>query len=189
MKRPASNPSELLGLTLCYEDEDEEGNTEIFLDDIHPLGLAAKDGRLRLGDQIIQVCQSQCLWREVRGGLTEYLQISGERVRSKARAQELFRTLRGDISLLVVRPPPAHGYDDDLDNLLDLSQSLSQTKVGRQSKMSLPTLAFKSDEIKQSCFVDKIVGLCEMEILLLHLRSQISFLVPPHPAWCGGRTK
>ena len=55
LKRPASNPSELLGLTLCYEDEDEEGNTEIFLDDIHPLGLAAKDGRLRLGDQIIQV--------------------------------------------------------------------------------------------------------------------------------------
>ena len=138
MKRPATAPSEMLGLTLCYEDEDEEGNTEIFLDDIHPLGLAARDGRLRLGDQIIQIC--------------------GERVRRKARAQELFRTLRGDISLLVVRPPPpAQGYDDDLDNLLDLSQSLSQTKVGRQSKMSLPTLAFKSDEIKQSCFVDKIV--------------------------------
>ena len=111
MKRPANNPSELLGLTLCYEDEDEDGQTEIFLDDIHPLGLAARDGRLRLGDQIIQ--------------------ISGERVRRKGRAQELFRTLRGDISLLVVRPPPpAQGYDDDLDNLLDLSQSLSQTKVG-----------------------------------------------------------
>ena len=48
--------------------------------------------------------------------------------------------------------------------------------------MSLPTLAFKSDEIKQSCFVDKIVGLCEMEILLLHLTSQISSLVPStHP--------
>ena len=76
----------MLGLTLCYEDEDEEGNTEIFLDDIHPLGLAARDGRLRLGDQIIQIC--------------------GERVRRKGRAQELFRTLRGDISLLVVRPPP-----------------------------------------------------------------------------------
>ena len=55
LKRPQSSPSELLGLTLCYEDEDEEGNTEIFIDDIHPLGLAARDGRLRLGDQIIQV--------------------------------------------------------------------------------------------------------------------------------------
>lgn len=45
----------MLGLTLCYEDEDEEGNTEIFIDDIAPSGLAARDGRLRLGDQIIQV--------------------------------------------------------------------------------------------------------------------------------------
>ena len=79
-------------------------------------------------------------------------------MRSKSRAQELFRTLRGDVSLLVVRPPnSAQGYDDDLDNLLDLSQSLSQSQVGRQSKMSLPTLAFKRDEIKQSSFVDKIV--------------------------------
>ena len=49
------NPVERLGLTLCYEDDDEEGKTEIFIDDIHPEGLAAKDGRLRLGDQIIQV--------------------------------------------------------------------------------------------------------------------------------------
>ena len=42
-------------MTLCYEDDDEEGNTEIFIDDIHPEGLAARDGRLRLGDQIMQV--------------------------------------------------------------------------------------------------------------------------------------
>ena len=55
LKRPQNSPSEMLGLTLCYEDEDEDGNTEIFIDDIHPLGLAARDGRLRLGDQIIQV--------------------------------------------------------------------------------------------------------------------------------------
>ena len=53
LKRPIL--SERLGLTLCYEDEDEEGKTEIFIDDIHPDGLAARDGRLRLGDQIIQV--------------------------------------------------------------------------------------------------------------------------------------
>ena len=156
LKRPQSSPSELLGLTLCYEDEDEEGNTEIFIDDIHPLGLAARDGRLRLGDQIIQVRGRTDI---VRGrDITGPPQIQGERVRSKSRAQELFRTLRGDVSLLVVRPPnSAQGYDDDLDNLLDLSQSLSQSQVGRQSKMSLPTLAFKSDEIKQSSFVDKIV--------------------------------
>ena len=55
MKRALGNPGEMLGLTLCYEDEDEEGNTEIFIDDIAPSGLAAREGRLRLGDQIIQV--------------------------------------------------------------------------------------------------------------------------------------
>ena len=45
----------MLGLTLCYEDEDAEGNTEIFIDDIAPSGLAARGGRLRRGDQISQV--------------------------------------------------------------------------------------------------------------------------------------
>ena len=46
---------ERLGLTLCYETDAEDGLTDIFVDDIHPDGLAAADGRLRLGDQIIQV--------------------------------------------------------------------------------------------------------------------------------------
>ena len=32
-----------------------DGFTDIFIDDIHPDGLAKRDGRLRLGDQIIQV--------------------------------------------------------------------------------------------------------------------------------------
>ena len=46
-----------LGLTLCYEDEAASpATTEIFIDDIAPTGLAARDGRLRLGDQIVQVC-------------------------------------------------------------------------------------------------------------------------------------
>ena len=48
-------PGERLGLTLCYETDAEDGLTDIFIDDIHPDGLAATDGRLRLGDQIIQV--------------------------------------------------------------------------------------------------------------------------------------
>ena len=50
-----TSPDERLGLTLCYETDAEDGLTDIFIDDIHPDGLAAKDGRLRLGDQIIQV--------------------------------------------------------------------------------------------------------------------------------------
>ena len=50
-----NNSQELLGLTLCYETDGVDGFTDIFIDDIHPDGLAKKDGRLRLGDQILQV--------------------------------------------------------------------------------------------------------------------------------------
>ena len=50
-----SSADVLLGLTLCYETDEVDGLTDIFIDDIHPDGLASKDGRLRLGDQIIQV--------------------------------------------------------------------------------------------------------------------------------------
>ena len=53
-----SSAEERLGLTLCYEqDEIEENLTHIFIDEIHPDGLAARDERLRLGDQIIQVSE------------------------------------------------------------------------------------------------------------------------------------
>ncbi len=50
-----SSAEEKLGLTLCYETDNADGFTDIFIDDIHPDGLAKKDGRLRLGDQIVQV--------------------------------------------------------------------------------------------------------------------------------------
>ena len=53
MRRSSAN--EKLGLTLCYETDNTDGFTDIFIDDIHPDGLAKKDGRLRLGDQIVQV--------------------------------------------------------------------------------------------------------------------------------------
>ena len=53
-------------------------------------------------------------------------QINGERVRSKGRAQELFRSVRGDVALLVVRPPTDYTarYEEDLDTLLDTQVSL-----------------------------------------------------------------
>ena len=52
-------------------------------------------------------------------------------MRSKALAQELFRSVRGDVRLLVVRPPPASppGYEEDLDNLLDLPSPGLDTQV------------------------------------------------------------
>ena len=75
-------------MTLCYETDAEDGLTDIFIDDIHPEGLAAQDGRLRLGDQIIQ--------------------INGIDVKTKAQAQEIFGKSTGDIRFLVARPPGHH---------------------------------------------------------------------------------
>ena len=69
--------------------------TDIFIDDIHPEGLAAQDGRLRLGDQIIQ--------------------INGVDVKTKTQAQEIFVTSSGDISFLVARPPCHDQYTCHLD--------------------------------------------------------------------------
>ena len=97
-----STKDERLGLTLCYETDAEDGLTDIFIDDIHPDGLAAQDGRLRLGDQIIQ--------------------INGIDVKTKTQAQEIFMNSTGDISFLVARPPPPahHAYEEDLDHLDDV---------------------------------------------------------------------
>ena len=56
-----SSKDEKLGLTLCYETDADDGTTEVFIDDIHPDGLAARDGRLELGDEIIQVRKTKLL--------------------------------------------------------------------------------------------------------------------------------
>ena len=65
------------------------------------------------------------------------LQINGERVRSKSRSQEMFRSLRGDIKLLVVRPPQA-AYEHDL----NLSTALKLSRVRRGSLITFKCLAF-----------------------------------------------
>ena len=50
-----------------------DGFTDIFIDDIHPDGLAKRDGRLRLGDQIIQVfTQGSIRMNLIFGLLPEY---------------------------------------------------------------------------------------------------------------------
>ncbi|XP_038638461.1 PDZ domain-containing protein 4-like [Scyliorhinus canicula] len=44
---------EKLGLTVCYR-TDDENDTGIYVGEINPNGIAAKDGRIRTGDRIIQ---------------------------------------------------------------------------------------------------------------------------------------
>ncbi|XP_067832345.1 PDZ domain-containing protein 4-like isoform X2 [Heptranchias perlo] len=45
---------EKLGLTVCYR-TDDENDTGIYVGEINPNGIAAKDGRIRTGDRIIQI--------------------------------------------------------------------------------------------------------------------------------------
>lgn len=72
-------------------------------------------------------------------------------MRSKALAQELFRSVRGDVSLLVVRPPPASppGYEEDLDNLLDLPSPGLDTQVGHYQVIISPVMDIKVILVKE----------------------------------------
>ena len=55
---------EKVGLTLCYGSADDDV-TDIFISEVEPYSVAARDGRIREGDQIIQVGfkkNSRFLW-------------------------------------------------------------------------------------------------------------------------------
>nr|XP_017496734.2 PDZ domain-containing RING finger protein 4 isoform X2 [Manis javanica]XP_036865777.1 PDZ domain-containing RING finger protein 4 isoform X1 [Manis javanica] len=48
------NSQEKLGLTVCYRTDDEE-DTGIYVSEIDPNSIAARDGRIREGDRILQI--------------------------------------------------------------------------------------------------------------------------------------
>ena len=52
-----SGSTEKLGLTVCYSSGSgsEDVDTEVYISEIVPESLAARDGRLREGDQILRV--------------------------------------------------------------------------------------------------------------------------------------
>uniref|UniRef100_A0A8C4N905 PDZ domain-containing protein n=1 Tax=Eptatretus burgeri TaxID=7764 RepID=A0A8C4N905_EPTBU len=75
---------EPLGLTVCYRTDDED-DTGIYVSEISPLGLAAKDGRIMEGDRIVQ--------------------INGMEVRNREEAVAMLtRENSTNISLLLARP-------------------------------------------------------------------------------------
>ncbi|XP_063767752.1 E3 ubiquitin-protein ligase PDZRN3-B isoform X3 [Eleginops maclovinus] len=97
-----ANIQEKLGLTICYrtDDEDEAG---IYISEIDPHSIAAKDGRIREGDKIIQ--------------------INGVEIQNREDAVVLL-TSEGNqnITLLVARPEIQldEGWmDDDRNDFLD----------------------------------------------------------------------
>uniref|UniRef100_A0ABM5GFY5 PDZ domain-containing RING finger protein 4 n=1 Tax=Pogona vitticeps TaxID=103695 RepID=A0ABM5GFY5_9SAUR len=48
------NSQEKLGLTVCYRTDDEE-DTGIYISEVDPNSIAARDGRIREGDRILQI--------------------------------------------------------------------------------------------------------------------------------------
>ncbi|XP_075871812.1 E3 ubiquitin-protein ligase PDZRN3-B isoform X1 [Nelusetta ayraudi] len=97
-----ANIQDKLGLTICYrtDDEDEAG---IYISEVDPNSIAAKDGRIREGDKIIQ--------------------INGMEIQNREDAVALL-TSEGNqnISLLVARPEIQldEGWmDDDRNDFLD----------------------------------------------------------------------
>ncbi|XP_050412867.1 E3 ubiquitin-protein ligase PDZRN3 isoform X3 [Patella vulgata] len=78
-----TSAEEKLGLTLCYGSLEDE-ITDIFISEVDPCSIAGNDGRIREGDQL--------------------LQINNVDVHSRDQAIKLFSEQHADISLIVARP-------------------------------------------------------------------------------------
>ncbi|NXF81286.1 PZRN3 ligase, partial [Sclerurus mexicanus] len=96
------NSQDKLGLTVCYRTDDED-DMGIYVSEIDPNSIAAKDGRLREGDRIIQ--------------------INGIEVQNREEAVALLSSEESkNVSLLVARPEIQldEGWmDDDRNDFLD----------------------------------------------------------------------
>ncbi|XP_043935951.1 PDZ domain-containing protein 4 [Protopterus annectens] len=110
---------EKLGLTVCYRTDDEE-DLGIYVGEVNPDSIAAKDGRIREGDRIIQ--------------------INGVDVQNREEAVAILtREDSTNISLLVARPETELGKrwrDSDRDDLLD--------EFGSENEEELRALRLKS---------------------------------------------
>ncbi|XP_024900603.1 E3 ubiquitin-protein ligase PDZRN3 [Pteropus alecto] len=90
-----------LGLTVCYRTDDED-DIGIFVSEIDPHGIAAKDGRIREGDRIIQ--------------------INGLAVHNREQAVAALASKDKSFSLLIARPElqlDEAWMDDDRNDFLD----------------------------------------------------------------------
>lgn len=88
-----------LGLTVCYRTDGEE-DAGIYVGEVNPNSIAAKDGRIREGDRIIQ--------------------INGVEVQDREEAVAfLTREQQTNISLLLARPDSQRWKDSDREDFLD----------------------------------------------------------------------
>ncbi|CAD5221657.1 unnamed protein product [Bursaphelenchus okinawaensis] len=86
--------SKRLGLTLCYGGTADD-DTDIFISQIEPGSVADRDGRIRVGDQI--------------------LQINGQSVRTRDEAMRQFALNSSNHTSLLLARPSAEQDDDDED--------------------------------------------------------------------------
>uniref|UniRef100_A0A3B4A5M9 PDZ domain-containing protein n=1 Tax=Periophthalmus magnuspinnatus TaxID=409849 RepID=A0A3B4A5M9_9GOBI len=111
------NSLEKLGLTLCYRTDDEE-DMAIYVSQVEPHSLAAKDGRIKEGDRIVQINGCEVHDREKAVAL-----LSSEDTRS--------------VILLVTRPELQEEVwlDDDQQELVELKMEiLEQRRKHREQK-------------------------------------------------------
>nr|XP_014345890.1 PREDICTED: PDZ domain-containing protein 4 [Latimeria chalumnae] len=116
---------EKLGLTVCYRTDDEE-DMGIYVGEVNPDSIAAKDGRIREGDRIIQ--------------------INGVDVQNREEAVAILtREDSTNFSLLVARPETElskRWRDSDRDDLLD--------DFGSENEEELRMLKLKSSSEQQN---------------------------------------
>ncbi|XP_014118102.1 PREDICTED: PDZ domain-containing protein 4 [Pseudopodoces humilis] len=91
--------SHKLGITVCYRTDGEE-DPGIYVGEVNPNSIAAKDGRIREGDRIIQ--------------------INGVEIQDREEAVAfLTREQQTNISLLLARPESQRWKDSDREDFLD----------------------------------------------------------------------
>ncbi|XP_073476032.1 PDZ domain-containing RING finger protein 4 isoform X1 [Aquarana catesbeiana] len=120
------NSQDRLGLTVCYRTDDEE-DTAIYVSEVAPESIAARDGRIREGDRI--------------------LQINGQDIQNREEAVIL---LSNDecrkIVLLVARPdiPLDEGWLDD-----ERNEFLEELNMQMLEEQHNETIQYSANEVQQ----------------------------------------
>uniref|UniRef100_A0A674F7X8 PDZ domain containing ring finger 4 n=1 Tax=Salmo trutta TaxID=8032 RepID=A0A674F7X8_SALTR len=108
------NSQEKLGLTLCYRTDDEE-DTAIYVSHVGPNSIAARDGRIREGDRILQI--NGC---NVQDRQEAFTLLSNEESRS--------------IVLLVTRPEEAWLDEEHNDLLEELKMEILEERRNEEAQ-------------------------------------------------------
>ncbi|CAH2316364.1 PDZ domain-containing 4 isoform X1 [Pelobates cultripes] len=128
-----SNHLDKLGLTVCYRTDDEE-DLGIYVGEVNPNSIAARDGRIREGDRI--------------------LQINGIDVQNREEAVAILTQEENtNVSLLVARPETEMGRrwkDSDREDFLDDLVSENEEELQAQRLNSPPQQQVENEAAEPS---------------------------------------